>query len=317
LKFEVIDGCPVPAEIAPQVRLLKHDVPHAVLQSAYRGNAAAGLLKRLHKKTQAMLYWGFLHHLPGYNPANRPGQSTHELFAGGAYRGPKTRPIRAWGCGLDWNDAAVDELIAAAKRRGWEMWRPYPAGSERHHLNFRRKPKLVVPVHKPQPTDMRVVSWKAIDTITGFEGCRLAPYQDAVGVWTIGFGHTKGVTAKTKPLTSIVAAKLLLHKDLEAYERSVAKLVRVPISQEQFDALVSFAYNVGTGALASSTLLKRLNSKHYGMAANQFLVWNKATMPNGKVITLPGLTRRRKAERQLFLAGSNQKTRAGAVTGLR
>src|SRR5207237_10658943 len=114
MRFVVIDNCPVPAEIAEQVKALKRDVPSAVLQSAYRGDQAAGLLKRLGKSTQAMLYNGWLHHLPGFNPANPPGRSTHELRSDGvAYRGPVGRPIAPWGCGLDWNDSDVPKLIAA------------------------------------------------------------------------------------------------------------------------------------------------------------------------------------------------------------
>ena len=142
MSFVIIDNCPVPKRIAKQVRALKHDVPHAVLQSCYRGNAAKGLLHRLGKSTQAMLWYGWLHRLPGFNPANPPGRSTHELRSDGvAYRGPVGRPLWAWQCGMDWNDDAVDQLIAAARRRGWALWRPYASGSERHHLNFRRAPR--------------------------------------------------------------------------------------------------------------------------------------------------------------------------------
>jgi hypothetical protein len=143
MKFDVIDDCPVPRRIAPQVRALKREVPHARLQSCYRGNLATGLLRRLGKSTQAMLYYGFLHHLPGYNPANPPGRSTHELHSDGvAYRGPLGRPLFAWQCGMDWNDDAIPDLIAAARRRGWTVFRPYKAGSEYHHLNFKRAPKF-------------------------------------------------------------------------------------------------------------------------------------------------------------------------------
>lgn len=141
MRFVVIDNCPVPDYMAPVVRQLKRDVPSAVLQSCYRGDLATNLLKRLHKSTQAMLYYGFLHRLPGYNPANPPGRSTHELHSDGvAYSGPVGRPLKQWQVGFDFNDGAVDALIKAARRHGWELWRPYPAGSERHHVNFAKRP---------------------------------------------------------------------------------------------------------------------------------------------------------------------------------
>jgi hypothetical protein len=142
MSFVIIDNCPVPKRIAPQVRALKRDVPHARLQSCYRGDAAKGLLHRLGKSTQAMLWYGWLHRLPGFNPANPPGRSTHELHSDGvAYRGPIGRPLWAWQCGMDWNDDAVNDLIRAGRKRGWALWRPYSSGSEFHHLNFRRAPK--------------------------------------------------------------------------------------------------------------------------------------------------------------------------------
>lgn len=313
MKFEVIDNCPVPVQIAPQVRLLKHDVPKAVLQSAYRGDQAAGLLRRLGKSTQAMLYRGWLKRLPGFNPANPPGFSTHELHSDGvAYRGPRGRIIRAWGCGLDWNDDAVGDLIQAAHRRGWELFRPYKSGSEHHHLNFRKYPKLIVKPKAKQPTaHVTRISQHGIDLIAAFEGCRLIPYRDAVGVWTVGYGHTGEGTEHTK-LRDVAEAQALLRTDLKKYQDCVVKAVKVPLSQRQFDALVCFAYNVGCGALQGSTLLKRLNGGHYARAANHLLDWDKA---GGR--TLAGLTRRRKAERQLFLAGSDRKTRAYAASGVR
>jgi hypothetical protein len=147
VKFVVIDNCPVPASIAPKIRTIQKSVQihhgyHPTLQSCYRGNLAKGLLHRLHKSTQAMLYYGFLRHLPGYNPANPPGRSTHELFSDGvAYRGPVGRPLLPWQVGMDFNDTAIPHLKEAARRHGWELFQPYPSGSEYHHLNFRRKPR--------------------------------------------------------------------------------------------------------------------------------------------------------------------------------
>ena len=93
----------------------------------------------------------------------------------------------------------------------------------------------------------------------------------------------------------------LLKKDMQEFEKQVESLVKVPINQYMFDALVSFSFNVGAGALKSSTLLKLLNGKKYKQAADHFLDWNKATV-NGVKTELAGLTRRRKAEKELFMA---------------
>ena len=136
-----------------------------------------------------------------------------------------------------------------------------------------------------------------IELIKAFEGLRLVAYADAVGVATIGYGHTRTVKksdiGKTK--ISAVDAENLLKGDLAHFENAVSKLVKVPLTSNQFSALVSFAYNLGEGNLSKSTLLKKLNAKDYRGAAVEFEKWNKA---GGKV--LAGLVRRRAAERRLF-----------------
>lgn len=132
-----------------------------------------------------------------------------------------------------------------------------------------------------------------LNLIKDFEGCRLKAYLCPAGVWTIGYGHTQGV--KPDMVISQLQAERFLRQDLKRFEDAVTSLVKVPITPNQFSALVSFAYNVGTGALYDSTLLRKLNKKDYKGAANEFLRWNKA---GGKV--LPGLTRRRIAEKDLF-----------------
>lgn len=139
-KFVVIDNCPVPRGVAWAVRALKRE-SGASLVSCYRGDQATGLLKRLGKSTQAMLYRGWLRRLPGFNPANPPGQSTHELFSDGvAYRGPRGRALAAtWKVGMDWDDP--DAVLAAAPRLGFRMRRPYSDGREWHHLNFTKRPR--------------------------------------------------------------------------------------------------------------------------------------------------------------------------------
>jgi lysozyme len=310
--YEVVDNCPVPVQIAPQVRLLKHAVPSAVLQSAYRGEDARPLLRRLHKHTQAFLFAGFSKHLPGFLPANAPGHSTHELYSDGvAYRGPSGRPLAPWQCGLDWNVEAVPKLIEAGKHFGWDLFQPYPSGAEAHHLNFRSRPKMPL-ASKATPARPSRVSSAGLALVASFEGLRLAPYQDVAGVWTIGYGHTLNVVPKTHKLASAAAAKVLLRTDLTIYASAVRRLVRAPLTQRQFDALVSLAYNIGVGNFERSTLRKQLNAEHYARAANQFLAWNRA---GGKV--QPGLVRRRQAERAMFLAGSNRGTRIVARTGVK
>lgn len=135
-----------------------------------------------------------------------------------------------------------------------------------------------------------------IALIKSFEGLRLEKYQDAVGKWTIGYGHLILPTESFPHAITEAEAEALLRSDLQMTERGVHKAVTVALNQNQFDALVSFTFNLGAGNLQSSTLLKLLNQGEYTQAAEQFLRWNKA---GGKVLT--GLTRRREAERKLFL----------------
>ncbi|UYF57267.1 lysozyme [Citrobacter amalonaticus] len=146
-------------------------------------------------------------------------------------------------------------------------------------------------------------SHNCISLIKLFEGCRLTAYPDpgtGGAPWTIGYGWTHPVDGKpVRPGMTINqdTADRLLKTGLVSYENDVLKLVRVKLTQGQFDALVSFAYNVGSRALSTSTLLKKLNAGDIKGAADEFLRWNKA---GGKVLN--GLTRRREAERALFLS---------------
>ena len=136
----------------------------------------------------------------------------------------------------------------------------------------------------------------ALDLIGEFEGLRLKAYKDPVGIWTIGFGTTDGVTPGMT-ITKRKAEELLLDDILTQRIPAIRGRVKVPLSNNEICALVSFTYNVGNGAFAKSTLLRRLNAKEPRSAvADEFLKWNKA---RGWV--LAGLTRRRKAERLLFL----------------
>ncbi|MEL6491394.1 MAG: lysozyme [Cyanobacteria bacterium J06634_6] len=130
--------------------------------------------------------------------------------------------------------------------------------------------------------------------IKSFEGLRLRAYRDAVGIWTIGYGTTRGV--KPGMVISTDEAVKFLQEDLARFEKSINSAVKVPINDNQFSALASFTYNVGPGAFRSSTLLRLLNQGNIRGAADQFPRWDKA---GGRA--LAGLTRRRNAERLLFL----------------
>jgi lysozyme len=131
--------------------------------------------------------------------------------------------------------------------------------------------------------------------IKRFEQCRLATYQDQRGVWTLGWGHT-GPAVTAQSVCSQADADLWLIQDTYAAQKAVNATVDVAITQNQFDALVSFTFNVGAGSEAHSTLVRILNGGDTADAADQFLVWD---MVNGQPNA--GLARRRAAERALFL----------------
>jgi lysozyme len=147
--------------------------------------------------------------------------------------------------------------------------------------------------------DMRYrTSQAGMKLIKSFEGLKLRAYPDPASggaPWTIGFGTTKDVLPGM--IITRAQAEALLRRDLSRIEREVNRLVKVEINQNMFDALVSFAYNLGIGSLKRSTLLKKLNQGDLRGAADQLLRWNRA---RGR--TMAGLTRRREAERDLFLA---------------
>jgi len=137
---------------------------------------------------------------------------------------------------------------------------------------------------------------EGIALVKRFEGCKLTTYRCSANILTIGYGCTRDVC---EGLTITEAeAERRLRTDLGIAEGTVKQLVTYPITQLQFDALVSFTYNVGGGALKKSTLLKRINAGEVLPAAEEFLRWDKV---NGQAVR--GLTERRKAERALFLRG--------------
>lgn len=141
----------------------------------------------------------------------------------------------------------------------------------------------------------------AFETIAKFEGLKLESYQDSVGIWTVGYGNTvnldTGMPIKKGDKISKETAIKWLNSEISFLQDRIKKLVKVPINQNQLDAITSLVYNIGIGAFSKSTLLRLLNANASKIeVAAQFLRWNKA---GGKV--LPGLTNRRQSEHNLFL----------------
>jgi lysozyme len=148
----------------------------------------------------------------------------------------------------------------------------------------------------PDTTSWQMLtSQRGIDLIKEFEGCVLEAYDDGVGVWTIGYGHTRDVRKGDRISEQI--AEDLLKLDLSEFENGVSSRVKAHLNQNQFDALVSFAFNVGLGALGESTLLRVLNEGDYQGASDQFGQW-----VHGGGQVMDGLVRRREAEKALFLS---------------
>ena len=142
------------------------------------------------------------------------------------------------------------------------------------------------------------ISPAGIAAIKRHEGLRLHAYLDSAGVATVGHGHTGNVQPGQH--ISEAEAEQLLRDDLAQAEAAVNNGVRVPVTQEQYDAMVSLAFNIGGSAFGKSTLLQKLNEGDIHAAANEFLRWDKITV-NGAKEVLPGLTSRRRAERAMFL----------------
>ena len=154
------------------------------------------------------------------------------------------------------------------------------------------------------------VSQKCIQQIKQDEGVRSKPYQCPALLWTVGVGHVIDPNHARVPMADRKALPIppgwdrvlsadeiddILRKDLARFEAGVLRLIKIPLTQGQFDALVSFSFNVGLGNLQNSTLRMKVNRGDYEGAAEQFLVWTKA---GGKV--LPGLVKRRTHEKEMF-----------------
>lgn len=137
--------------------------------------------------------------------------------------------------------------------------------------------------------------------IKKWEGCRLSTYSDISGFHTIGYGHKQTGLSEFRTITQ-AQAEQLFENDVTDAECVVRNLVTVPLTQNQFNALVSFVFNLGGSAFRSSTLLKLLNQKKYLEAANQFPRWCYGRDKDGKAVQNKGLLNRRNAEKEVFSA---------------
>ena len=160
-------------------------------------------------------------------------------------------------------------------------------------MNLKKLSSIIEKLLQQKRNSTMNISQEGLSLIKKFEGCELEAYKCAAGVLTIGYGSTKGVK-EGDTITQEEADKLLLH-EMEEYEGYIKDAVTVDLKQNQFDALVSWVFNLGPANLKASTMLKVLNAKEYDDVPAQIKRWNKA---GGKV--LQGLIRRREAEALLF-----------------
>jgi lysozyme len=171
---------------------------------------------------------------------------------------------------------------------------------------FRRRVAATLPMGYDSPACPmernpvpRTINDAGLDLIKHFEGCRLTAYQDVAGIWTIGYGHTAGVS-EGLVFTQAQADQALLD-DLTDAEAAVDSAVQdVATTDNQFAAMVSLCYNIGAGNFADSTVLREHRAGRTQQAADAFLLWNKATI-DGVLQVVTGLTNRREAERTLYL----------------
>lgn len=147
----------------------------------------------------------------------------------------------------------------------------------------------------------RRISDSGLQLIKRFEGLRLEAYPDACGIWTIGYGHTRGVCAGM--CVTEAEADAALRDDLSYAERAVqAAISTAPTSDDAFAAMTSLCFNVGPVNFRASSVLRHHKAAEHAQAADSFLLWNKARI-SGVLKELPGLTARRSAERALYLGG--------------
>lgn len=149
---------------------------------------------------------------------------------------------------------------------------------------------------------MRHITEEGLRLIKHFEGLSLEPYQCQAGVWTIGYGHTGAMIDKNTPKITEQQAEELLRHDVEKFEKAVLRLINRPLTDNQFNALVSFAFNLGAGNLQASTLRMKCNRGEDDQVPLEFLKWNKVRI-NGILVISSGLARRRAAEAGMYNLG--------------
>ncbi|MDB9529196.1 lysozyme [Oscillatoria sp. CS-180] len=193
-----------------------------------------------------------------------------------------------------------EQVLNIGAIRSWFLRDDYPRAMTVSIQSSKEPPQKPAPLTPPPVSRNDQINRDGLRIIKHFEGLELRAYQDSVGVWTIGYGHTSAAGPPTVYAGQTITeaeAEAILKKDLGIFENGVRDVVTVPLNSNQFSALVSFSFNVGVGALRTSTLLRLLNTGDYQGAADQLPRWVKA---GGE--TLLGLVRRRDAERALFLS---------------
>lgn len=162
-----------------------------------------------------------------------------------------------------------------------------------------KSPQKVLKTPIPQ-----TISPVALNLIKEFEGFENQAYIDTDGTPVIGYGlsNVSGKSVQIGDRISVEQANAALNDQMQEIQRELNKAIKVELSDRQFSALVSLAFNVGVKQIQDSTLVKKINLGDCAGAANEFLRWDKANV-GGKLVQLPGLTRRRQAEKQLFLQG--------------
>lgn len=141
---------------------------------------------------------------------------------------------------------------------------------------------------------------RGTEFIQNWEKCEHTVYKDQAGIPTVGYGH-KNTKLVLGTIFTQSQCDQLFAEDILSTECAVSSFANIPLTQKQFNALVSLSFNIGASAFKASTLLKLLNAKYYRAAAEQFLVWDKYHTADGQAHVSQGLADRRKAERELFL----------------
>ena len=173
-----------------------------------------------------------------------------------------------------------------------KFWTPLESKKEKSE-------RIYTETHAPEPPKLPILSAEGHALIKQSEGLNLNAYQCSANIWTIGFGSTRGLDGlPVKPGLSITQtqARALYIRDINIFSGAVRKLVKVPINNNQFSALVSLSYNIGLGNFRSSTLLRQLNRGNYSECSGEFWKWRRA---RGKIVA--GLVARRERERIMFI----------------